>query len=102
MDRVLRAILRTDLSFFTRKVFATVSPDETYLHNWHVDAITHQLMRVHSGEGRPVDQPAAALTQINLRLGGVCRLSGLEFVTTQGGSGYATSVKERSPGAAPI
>jgi hypothetical protein len=52
MDRVLPAILRTELPFFIRKVFATISPGETYLHNWHVDAIAHQLMRVHSGEGR--------------------------------------------------
>jgi hypothetical protein len=46
MDRVLRAILRTDLSFFIRKVFTTISPGETYPHNWHVDAIAYQLMRV--------------------------------------------------------
>src|SRR6266446_8546920 len=59
MDRVLRAILRTELPFFIRKVFATISPGETYLHNWHVDAIAHQLMRVHSGEGRRllINQP---------------------------------------------
>jgi hypothetical protein len=49
MDRVLQALLRTELRFFIRKVFTTVSPGETYLHNWHVEAIAHQLMRVHSG-----------------------------------------------------
>src|SRR5258706_6306634 len=76
MDRVLRAILRTELPFFIRKVFATISPGETYLHNWHVDAIAHQLMRVHSSEKpAPVDQPAASLAQIDLRLGCVCRLA---------------------------
>src|SRR5258705_12776078 len=76
MDRVLRAILRAELPFFIRKVFATISPGETYLHNWHVDAIAHQLMRVHSGEKpAPVDQPAASLAQIDLRLGCVCRLA---------------------------
>src|ERR1700676_4062574 len=66
MDRVLRAILRTDLPFFIRKVFATVSPGETYLHNWHVDAIAHQLMRVHSGEGRRllINQPPRSLKRI--------------------------------------
>ena len=52
MDRVLQALLRTELRFFIRKVFTTVSPGETYLHNWHVDAIAHQLMRVRSGESR--------------------------------------------------
>src|SRR5713101_6561590 len=66
MDRVLRAILRTELAFFIRKVFATMSPGETYLHNWHVDAIAHQLMRVHSGEGRRllINQPPRSLTSI--------------------------------------
>src|ERR1700687_5656629 len=66
MDRVLRAILRTDLPFFIRKVFATISPGETYLHNWHVDAITHQLMRVHAGEGRRllINQPPRSLKSI--------------------------------------
>jgi predicted phage terminase large subunit-like protein len=49
MDRTLQAVLRTELSFFIRKVFATVSPGEAYLHNWHVDAIVYQLMRVHQG-----------------------------------------------------
>jgi hypothetical protein len=37
MDRVLQALLRTELRFFIRKVFTSVSPGETYLHNWHVD-----------------------------------------------------------------
>jgi hypothetical protein len=146
MNRVLRGILRTDLSFFTRKVFATVSPGETYLHNWHVDAITHQLMRVHSGEGRRllINQPPRSLKSICVSVAYVAwllghdptrrvivasysgdfaaelhrqfrmvvssewyaalfptlrwaRETGLEFVTTQGGSRYA-----RSPGAAPI
>jgi len=28
----------------------TVSPGTRYLHNWHIDAIVHQLMRVHTGQ----------------------------------------------------
>ena len=31
MDKVLRAVLRAELAFFIRKVFATISPGETYL-----------------------------------------------------------------------
>jgi hypothetical protein len=31
MDRVLQALLRTELRFFIQKVFTTVSPGETYL-----------------------------------------------------------------------
>src|SRR5450631_2170832 len=141
MDRVLRAILRTELPFFIRKVFATISPGETYLHNWHVDAIAHQLMRVHSGEGRRllINQPPRSLKSISVSVAYVAWLlghdptrrvivasysgdfaaelhrqfrmvvssdwyaalfpnlrwakeTGLELITTQGGSRYATSV----------
>jgi hypothetical protein len=78
MDRVLRAILRTDLRFFTRKVFATVSPGETYLHNWHVDAITHQLMRVHLGEVLRllINQPPRSLKSICVSVAYVAWLLG--------------------------
>ena len=141
MDRVLRAILRTELPFFIRKVFATISPGETYLHNWHVDAIAHQLMRVHAGEGRRlvINQPPRSLKSICVSVAYVAWLlghdptrrvivasysgdfaaelhrqfrmvvgsewyaalfptlrwakeTGLELITTQGGSRYATSV----------
>jgi hypothetical protein len=30
MDKVLRAVLRRELPYFIRKVFATISPGETY------------------------------------------------------------------------
>lgn len=78
MDRVLRAILRSDLSFFTRKVFATVSPGETYLHSWHVDAVTYQLMRVHSGECRRllINQPPRSLKSICVSVAYVAWLLG--------------------------
>jgi hypothetical protein len=141
MDRVLRAILRAELPFFIRKVFATISPGETYLHNWHVDAIAHQLMRVHSGEGRRllINQPPRSLKSICVSVAYVAWLlghyptrrvivasysgdfaaelhrqfrmvvgsewyaalfptlrwakeTGLELITTQGGSRFATSV----------
>src|ERR1700732_4721740 len=78
MDRVLRAILRTELPFFIRKVFATISPGETYLHNWHVDAIAHQLMRVHAGEGRRllINQPPRSLKSICVSVAYVAWLLG--------------------------
>ena len=50
MDKVLRALLRRELRFFIRKVFATVSPGEAYLHNWHIYAIAYQIERVHAGQ----------------------------------------------------
>src|SRR5580700_9482607 len=141
MDRVLQALLRTELRFFIRKVFTTVSPGETYLHNWHVDAIAHQLMRVRSGESRRllINQPPRSLKSICVSVAYVAWLlghdptrhvivasysgdfaaelhrqfrmviasewcaavfpnlhlakeTGLEVVTSQGGSRYATSV----------
>src|SRR5260221_5137019 len=78
MDRVLRAVLRTELPFFIRKVFATISPGETYLHNWHVDAIAHQLMRVHAGEGRRllINQPPRSLKSICVSVAYVAWLLG--------------------------
>ena len=78
MNRALKAILRTDLRFFIRKVFATVSPGEPYLHNWHVDAIVHQLMRVHAGESRRllINQPPRSLKSICVSVGYVAWLLG--------------------------
>src|SRR3984893_13792903 len=78
MDRVFRAILRTDLPFFIRKVFATVWPGEMYLNNWPVDAVTHQLMRVHSGECRRllINQPPRSLKTICVSVAYVAWLLG--------------------------
>src|SRR6202030_755081 len=78
MDRVLQALLRTELRFFIRKVFTTVSPGETYLHNWHVDAIAHQLMRVRSGESRRllINQPPRSLKSICVSVAYVAWLLG--------------------------
>jgi predicted phage terminase large subunit-like protein len=141
MDKVLRALLRAELPFFIRKVFATVSPGETYLHNWHVDAIAHQLMRIHNSDSRRllINQPPRSLKSICVSVAYVAWLlghdptrriivasysgdfaaelhrqfrmviaaswyaevfpelrfakeTGLELVTSQGGSRYATSV----------
>jgi predicted phage terminase large subunit-like protein len=66
MDNVLRALLRVNLRYFIQKVFATVSPGDIYLHNWHLDAIVHQLMLVHSGESRRllINQPPRSLKSI--------------------------------------
>jgi hypothetical protein len=66
MNRVLQAAFRTELSFFIRKVFATVSPGEVYLHNWHVDAIVCQLKRVHRGQTLRllINQPPRSLKSI--------------------------------------
>jgi hypothetical protein len=66
LDRLLQAILRESLAFFIRKAFATVSPGEAFLPNWHIDAIAHQLMRVHAGQTQRllVNQPPRSLKSI--------------------------------------
>ncbi len=42
---VLQAILRQDLTAFTQRCFQTAVPGQTYLSNWHIEAITYQLER---------------------------------------------------------
>ncbi len=49
---VLRALRRSQLSFFTERVFAELEPGRPYLHNWHLDHVAWQLMRVARGEIR--------------------------------------------------
>jgi hypothetical protein len=62
MNRILQALLRNDLRFFFRKVFATVYPGELYSHNWHIEAIALELMRVHTGQTRLlINQPPRSL-----------------------------------------
>ena len=48
--QILRALLRTNLSAFSRKVFATLEPGIGYQHNWHIDHVCWQLGRVERGE----------------------------------------------------
>ena len=48
--RALRGALRCDITAFVRKVFMTLESGQAYVSNWHLDAIGHQLERVHRGE----------------------------------------------------
>lgn len=50
--RLLRFFLREDLSVFSQKVFATLEPGTPYQHNWHIDHLCWQLMRVARGDIR--------------------------------------------------
>lgn len=62
----LETVLRADFGTFVAKVFKTVSPGDDYLHNWHIDAIVHELMRVHASDNRRliVNQPPRSLKSI--------------------------------------
>jgi predicted phage terminase large subunit-like protein len=46
------AVLRTDLTAFTERAFATVSPGDHYEPNWHIEAMTEALRKVLAGEVR--------------------------------------------------
>jgi len=141
MNDVLCALLRTDLASFIHKVFYTVFPGSTYLPNWHIDAIVHQLLQVERGRCPRllINQPPRSLKSLSVSVAYVAWLlghdpgrriivvsysndlaaelhrqfrmvidsawycdlfpgmrtardTGTEFVTTAGGSRYATSV----------
>lgn len=69
LDRadLLSVIMRRDLSSFIQRSFATVDPGSTYLHNWHIDAIAHQLHKIASGEIRRliITMPPRSLKSIS-------------------------------------
>ena len=48
--RLIHAILRSDLTSFVRKVFHSLHPGSPYLHNWHIEAIVHELTEMIEGE----------------------------------------------------
>jgi hypothetical protein len=75
---VLSALLRSDLRFFVRKSFQTILPGTAYLPNWHVDAIVHQLMRVHAGDipRLLINQPPRSLKSICVSVAYVAWLLG--------------------------
>src|SRR5215475_6534069 len=77
-ERVILALLRTDLRYFVWKSFGTVMPGTPYLPNWHIDAIVHQLMQVHAG-GTPrllINQPPRSLKSICVSVAYVAWLLG--------------------------
>ena len=74
----LAALLRSNLRFFVWKCFQTILPGTPYLPNWHVDAIVHQLMRVHGGEVSRllINQPPRSLKSICVSVAYVAWLLG--------------------------
>jgi predicted phage terminase large subunit-like protein len=64
--RTLEALLRNDFSAFVHKVFATLTPGQTYLRTWHVEAIAWRLNRVRRGEVRRliINMPPRSLKSI--------------------------------------
>ena len=64
--RILEALLRNDFRAFVHKAFATLTPGQTYVRTWHVDAIAWQLERVRRGEVRRliINMPPRSLKSI--------------------------------------
>src|SRR6202051_3122815 len=48
--RLLQALLRNDFRVFVEKVFLTLTPGQTYIRSWHIDAIAYRLERIRRGE----------------------------------------------------
>jgi predicted phage terminase large subunit-like protein len=49
-QNLLNAVLRQDLYSFTRKTFNMLNPGQTFVPEWYIQAITHQLERVRRGK----------------------------------------------------
>ncbi|MAG34358.1 MAG: terminase [Deltaproteobacteria bacterium] len=49
---ILHALLRNDLVAFTQRTFQTVVPGQTFLSNWHIEAIAYRLEQARHGEIR--------------------------------------------------
>src|SRR4051794_6540737 len=64
--RILEALLRADFRAFVHKAFATLSPGQLYVSNWHIEAIAWQLERIRRGELRRliINMPPRSLKSI--------------------------------------
>src|SRR5262249_1309098 len=64
--RIVQALCRHDLRAFVHKVFASLTPGQTYVRSWHIDAIVYQLERIRRGEIRRliINMPPRSLKSI--------------------------------------
>ena len=65
-ERKFQALLRADFRVFIHKAFTTLSPGQTYVPSWHIDAIADRLERVRRGEIRRliINMPPRSLKSI--------------------------------------
>lgn len=61
---------RTDLGYFIERVFGTVSANDVYEHNWHIDCIAEHLRALDRGEIRRliVNMPPRFLKSISVSI----------------------------------
>jgi hypothetical protein len=64
--RKFEALLRTDFRAFLEKVFSTLSPGQSFIPAWHLEAITWQLERIRRGKIRRliINMPPRSLKSI--------------------------------------
>ena len=72
--RIVQALLRHDLRAFVHKVFVALTLGQTYVRNWHIDAIIYQLERIRRGESPAYHQYATAQLKIDHGIGRLSRL----------------------------
>jgi predicted phage terminase large subunit-like protein len=65
--RLLQALLRADFRAFLQKVFQTLTPGQTYVASWLIEAIAFQLERVRRGEIKRliINMPPRSLKSIS-------------------------------------
>lgn len=51
-DDAISALARLDFGFFLRMAFKELGGNSAYAHNWHIDAIIHQLDQIRTGQNR--------------------------------------------------
>lgn len=49
-QQVIYALLRLDFGSFLHRCFLMLNPGALYLENWHIKAISHQLLRIQKGK----------------------------------------------------
>jgi predicted phage terminase large subunit-like protein len=64
--RRFQALCRTNFTAFVDKVFATLSPGQTFVPTWHIEALAYQLERLRRGEIRRliINMPPRSLKSI--------------------------------------
>jgi predicted phage terminase large subunit-like protein len=77
-QRLMRALLRQEISPYTQKVFNTLEPGVAYSHNWHIDHIAWTLKRVMRGEIRRliITVPPRSMKSIAVSVAFSCHVLG--------------------------
>jgi len=63
---LINDLYRVDFAMFVAKVFETVCPGDTYLENWHIEAICYEIMEIVEGRNNRliINMPPRSLKSI--------------------------------------